>query len=112
MLDPQVISTSDGNGTPGIARRPVAGAATVAQFLYGILAQAVPGTAIVRTRVNGETGFVFTREHGGVSEVYGVLTCAVAAGRITRLWFSMNPAKLVAWNTAAPDTATGSSAYA
>ncbi|QIM16717.1 sigma-70 family RNA polymerase sigma factor [Leucobacter insecticola] len=98
VLDPRVVSVSDGNGRIGIAKRPTVGAEQVARFLLGILRRPLPGTAIERVEVNGLPGFALVRTGlRGRKRVTGVISFGVESGRISNIWFAMNPDKLSAW---------------
>lgn len=98
ILDPNVVSVSDGNGRTGIARRPVAGAGNVARFLLAILRSPLPGTAVERADVNGTPGFALVRSGlDGQEQVTGVVALTIGDGRICNIWFMMNPDKLSAW---------------
>jgi RNA polymerase sigma-70 factor (ECF subfamily) len=98
VLDPNVVSVSDGNGRIGIARRPVSGANDVAHFLLGILRRPLPGTSIERVVVNDAPGFALVQPMtAGVRAVTGVISFGVEAGKIRTIWFAMNPDKLGAW---------------
>ncbi|WP_308799014.1 RNA polymerase sigma factor SigJ [Agromyces silvae] len=110
VLDPAVVSTSDGGGKVRAARRPVEGAEGVARFLLGILAKR-PDVSIEERAVNGRLGFVVVNRDGGVEAVmqFGV-SGAVTTGatgatgaaapdtaRIGRIWIVLNPDKLRAF---------------
>lgn len=98
ILDPQVVSVSDGNGRIGIARQPVVGAENVARFLLGILRHPLPGATIERIEANGFPGFAHVRTGWrGRRKVLGIVTLNVEAERIRNIWFTMNPDKLTAW---------------
>lgn len=98
VLDPDVVSVSDGNGRLGVARRPVIGAEHVARFLLGILRHPLPGAAVERAEVNGTPGFALVRtSRKGQRKVLGIVSLNVEAGRIRNIWFAMNPDKLRAW---------------
>ena len=94
ILDPQVVSVSDGGGRVRAALRPVVGADHVARFLLGVLAKASPGTTIEQREVNGRAGFAVT--DGG--RVTGVVALGTTEGGIRDLWIMLNPDKLHAWN--------------
>jgi RNA polymerase sigma-70 factor (ECF subfamily) len=94
ILDPDVVSVSDGGGRVRAALRPVVGADKVARFILGVLAKAGPAVAIEQREVNGQTGFAVT-EAGTVT---GVVALGAAEGRIHDVWVVLNPDKLHAWN--------------
>jgi RNA polymerase sigma-70 factor, ECF subfamily len=97
ILDPQVVTVSDGGGRVSAARRPVTGADNVARLLLGILAKAAPGVAIEPREVNGQAGFAVV--DGG--QVTGVVALGTSGERIRNIWIMLNPEKLRAWNVAA-----------
>ncbi|MFI7697882.1 RNA polymerase sigma factor SigJ [Nonomuraea sp. NPDC049480] len=89
VLDPDVVLRSDGGGlVPGVARRPVTGAANVARLLLGVAARHAVTPRL--STVNGATGLVF--EAGGT--VVGVMGFTVAGNLITEIDFVVNPGKL------------------
>jgi RNA polymerase sigma-70 factor (ECF subfamily) len=103
VLDPAVVSTSDGGGKVSAARRPVEGAEHVARFLLGIIAKRTDVSFEVR-EINGEPGFVVIGASGGVEGVLLIGASAAAEGapeasapRIDRIWIVMNPDKLRAF---------------
>ena len=90
VLDPDVVLRSDGGGrVAGVARHPVTGADRVARLLIAIAGRQ-PFTGDLRS-VNGSAGLVFQTGE----EVVGVMGFTVAAGRITRIDFVLNPEKLL-----------------
>lgn len=107
VLDPAVVSTSDGGGAVRAARRPVEGAENVARFLLGILAKRAD-VAIEERLVNGRRGFVVVNGDRRVEAVLqlGVSLAAPAPAaavepdvpaRIDRIWIVLNPDKLRAF---------------
>ena len=100
VLDPNVVTVSDGNGLIGIAKRPVVGAEAVAHFLLGIISKPRWDTAIEPAEVNGTSGFalVGSTPDGG-RKVFGVVSLDVEAERIRAIWITMNPDKLTAWES-------------
>jgi RNA polymerase sigma-70 factor (ECF subfamily) len=112
VLDPAVVSTSDGGGKVRAARRPVEGAESVARFLLGILAKR-PDVSIEVRAVNGRSGFVVLNDDGGIEGVIQLSVSAptedhdtvgavdpageVDAARIDRIWIVLNPDKLHAF---------------
>jgi RNA polymerase sigma-70 factor, ECF subfamily len=89
VLDPDVVLRSDGGGlVPGVARRPVIGAANVARLLLGVVARNAVTPRL--STVNGSTGLVF--EAGGA--VVGVMGFTAAGDLITEIDFVVNPDKL------------------
>ncbi len=94
ILDPQVVTVSDGGGRVSAARRPVVGADNVARLLLGILAKAAPGVVIEPREVNGQGGFAVVEE----GQVTGVVSLGTSGDRIRNIWIVLNPEKLRAWN--------------
>ncbi|WP_037067386.1 RNA polymerase sigma factor SigJ [Pseudonocardia acaciae] len=92
VLAPDVVATTDSGGKVPSARRPVAGAARVAQLMLGIATLHRSATFEVTT-VNGLPGIV-AYEDGRVVAVSGV---DVAGGLVTQLWIVTNPDKLTHW---------------
>lgn len=98
VLDPRVISQSDGNGMIGIARRPVVGAEQVARFLLGILRNPIVEASIERVEVNGALGFALVSDPAGSTRtVVGVVSFGIERERIRNIWITMAPEKLTAW---------------
>jgi RNA polymerase sigma-70 factor (ECF subfamily) len=102
VLDPAVVSTSDGGGRVNAARRPVEGAENVARFLLGILAKR-SDLGLEEREVNGRLGFVARDADGRVAGVIQLEASAPAGGeeaepaRIDRVWIVVNPDKLGAF---------------
>ena len=96
ILDPEVVTVSDGGGKVSAARRPVVGVDNVARLLLGLLAKAAPGVTIEPREVNGQAGFAVVE--GG--RVTGVVALGTSGERIRNIWIMLNPDKLRAWNTA------------
>lgn len=97
VLAPDAVSTSDGGGMRGVARRPVVGADRVARFLLGSLAKWQPQVGIETTTVNDRPGLVAVHR-AAPGQVIGVVALDTGAGRIRSLWITMNPDKLRPWN--------------
>lgn len=95
VLDPAVVSTSDGGGKVSAARRPVDGAEHVARFLLGILAKRTD-LVLAERDVNGRRGFVAQSHDGKVAAVIQLGASADGAG-IDRIWIVLNPDKLAAF---------------
>jgi RNA polymerase sigma-70 factor (ECF subfamily) len=90
VLDPQVVLRSDGGGqVSGVARRPVVGADEVARLLLGIASRSTTYT-VGLAEVNGATGLVVQDD----DQVIGVVGFSVADGRVTDIFFVLNPEKL------------------
>jgi RNA polymerase sigma-70 factor (ECF subfamily) len=101
VLAPDVVLRSDGGGViGGVARRPVVGADKVARLMLSVAAKRVAFPWACE--VNGATGLVFEDESG----VVGVMGFSVGDGRITEIYFVVNPAKLS--RVVAPSTLHGS----
>jgi RNA polymerase sigma-70 factor (ECF subfamily) len=91
VLDPQVVLRSDGGGrVSGVARRPVVGADEVARLLLGIASRSTTYT-VGLAEVNGATGLVVQDDD---DQVIGVVGFSVADGRVTDIFFVLNPEKL------------------
>ncbi len=93
VLDPDVVTRSDGGGRVRAALNPVVGADRSARFLLGVLSKAgslVPAMEIV----GGRTGIVF-RQEGAVA---GTTSFQIRDGRIVDVWITVNPDKLRAWS--------------
>lgn len=100
VLDPQVVSVSDGNGKIGVAQHPIIGAENVARFLLGILRHRTMDMAIERVEVNGALGFALARTTPqGRREVFGIVSLSVEAEKIRNIWFTMNLDKLATWQS-------------
>lgn len=92
LLDPDVISVSDGGGVVSAHRHPIAGSDRVAHAYAGI-ARAAGGLRLLERTVNGQPGLV--AQIDGVTVT--VLAFDIAGGRITHIWAVRNPDKLRAW---------------
>jgi RNA polymerase sigma-70 factor (TIGR02957 family) len=95
VLAPDVVLVSDGGGKRKAARRPLAGAAEVAQFLIGIGQRPYHGVAVEDmtveiTDVNGVTGVVIA----GGGSILSVMTAEVENGRVRAFHLVANPDKL------------------
>ncbi len=88
LLDADVVLLSDGGPDRHAARRPVVGAARVARFAINV-AKRQPLTSVEVTEVNGSPAVVL--EAGGTTVV---VTGEQHEGRVTRLYFLLNPDKL------------------
>lgn len=100
VLDPAVVSASDGGGKVSAARRPIEGAENVARFLLGILAKRTDLTLAERV-VNGRLGFVAEVREGAADagRVAAVIQLGASDGSasIDRIWIVLNPDKLRAF---------------
>ncbi len=105
LLHPDVVSIGDGGGKAPAARRPVHGAAAVAQLLGG-LARLYPGLIeqVEPALVNGELGVALRRPfaaRSGQRLSGAVLLAVVSKGRIVGVYNVVNPDKLPAsWASA------------
>ncbi len=98
LLAPDVVLRSDGGGAVRAALRPIEGADKVARFLVGLL-NGLGDTEVVvdLVSVNGTAGMVVSLRppDSAVAHRVGVYAFDVSPdGRIDRLWFVLNPAKL------------------
>ena len=94
MLDPDVVTRSDGGGKIRAALRPVLGPDRTARFVLGIIDKNVQNQLEPRVEtVNGLTGVVFRRD--GVVAV--VVSVNVQDDKITDVWLTLNPDKLAYW---------------
>lgn len=87
-----VVSYSDGGGVVRASRIPVAGAATVAKYVRAFAGHFWTGVEISWATVNGESAALLSRD----GRVFTVLTVAVTADGIDRIFWMMNPDKLAA----------------
>lgn len=92
LLDPDVVSRSDGGGKVRAALRPVIGRDKVSRFLLGLIRKE-PGMELVEDDVNGVPGLTVRMAGTTVA----VLAMDVLDGVITNLWLVVNPDKLHAW---------------
>ena len=101
ILDPDVVSVSDGGGIVRAALRPVHGADNVARFLLGIL-QKQPGLRVEDRAVNGERGLVVLAGDPAADQprdqVSAIVSLGTDATSIRNVWIMLNPDKLRAWN--------------
>jgi RNA polymerase sigma-70 factor (ECF subfamily) len=94
VLAPDVVAVSDGGGVVNAARRPIEGAARVADFLVGAARRVAFETTTVW--LNGSPAALIVGD--GVNVAVSV---AVADGRITRIYAVLNPHKLSGLDTVA-----------
>ncbi|MGW5382472.1 hypothetical protein [Nocardia sp. NPDC003963] len=90
MLAADVGSVTDGGGRPGVARRPLRGAAQVARYLAATASRSV---ASVQTCVHEVNGVPALLAWSG-SVLVGVLVPEIADGRITVVRIVADPDKL------------------
>jgi RNA polymerase sigma-70 factor (ECF subfamily) len=94
LLDPEVVTRSDGGGRVRAALNPVLGADRTARFLLGVLAKSGDIVPSMET-VAGRTGIVF-RQDGAV---WGTAAFNIQGGLIVDVWITLNPDKLANWAT-------------
>lgn len=92
LLDPRVTLRSDGGGFVSAALRPVSGVSNVARFVLGVLAKQ-PGLAVREEATGDGLGYSWSAD----DVVRGILNLGVSEGRVTEVWFTLNPQKLGAW---------------
>lgn len=100
VLDPDVVSRSDGGGIVSAGTRPIHGLERVARLLVGLVRRGLPGEPAITWRlapVNGRTGLVIEASGAVVS----VIDLAVRDGRVAELAAVANPDKLTRWQGAA-----------
>lgn len=90
LLADDVVSYSDGNGMPGIARKPIAGALNVARFWQGLAAKRPPDAELRVAAVNGRPGLLTFI--GG--RLFSVISLHVEQDRIRRIFIVVTPDKL------------------
>lgn len=90
VLDANVVWTSDGGGTPGVARRPIRGVKSVARFVKMLSQRALPGTEAHMLTINGEPGVLITRD----GRPFVTLAIELEGIRIRSIWAVANPDKL------------------
>ncbi len=90
-LADDVTLYSDGGGRVTAARKPVHTAKKVAHFLLSILNKAPDGFAIAVTTVNGQPGFLVTRDE----QPFAVWSFHIADRKIQNIYVVLNPEKLV-----------------
>ena len=94
LLDPHVVSVSDGEDLVRAARKPVFGAEAVAHYLLNVISahRRATGEQVTLSlgTINGRTGIVVQE---GVTVVTAV-DVIIDAGRIARIALQVNPEKL------------------
>ena len=90
ILAEDVVSYSDGGGAVRASRWPVIGRERVARFFHAFAPQFWPGVEAVLVEVNGTASFSL-RNAGGE---FAVVSLAVGASGIERVFWQFNPAKL------------------
>ncbi|MFE3445116.1 RNA polymerase sigma-70 factor [Nocardia sp. NPDC059180] len=90
VLAPEVVLMSDGGGVKRAAQRPVTGVDTVVRYILSGIDKLGAALTCEPTTVNGHAALLLCV--GG--EVEGVMAFAVGGGRITGIYFVLNPQKL------------------
>lgn len=107
VLDPNVVSLSDGGGIIPAGSRPIRGVERVARLLVGLVRRGESEGLDVIWRpapVNGRTGLIV--EANGA--VVGVVDLAIHDGRVAELATVVSPVKLARWRTdGVRETTTG-----
>ena len=104
VLDPDVVSRSDGGGIVAAGTRPIHGVERVARLLVGLARRGVTEGLDVAWRpapVNGRTGLIV--EANGA--IVGVVDLAIRDGRVAELATVVNPDKLTRWRSGTGDRA-------
>lgn len=89
VLAPDAMVVSDGGGKVRAPLDPAHGAASVADYVTGLLA----GQPVAVESVNGRTGLVLHRSGQAVA----VISLSVAGAQVTAVWIVLNPDKLHRW---------------
>ncbi|MEV1285807.1 RNA polymerase sigma factor SigJ [Micromonospora sp. NPDC049679] len=108
VLAPDAVMIGDGGGVVSAARHPVVGAARVARFVAGIFRKAVKEATTILVEpvlINGDLGLLTEATHPDGRAMRFTMAFAVADGRITGIFDQLNPAKLTAVPTPAPERA-------
>ncbi|GAA0449001.1 RNA polymerase sigma24 factor [Paractinoplanes deccanensis] len=90
LLAPGVVSLSDGNGAPGVARRPVEGALRVAKFMMALSEWIWDGAELRWLASNGQSALLIRLADGRTA----YLTAGATAEGIDRVLWQMVPEKL------------------
>lgn len=91
LFAPEVTSLSDGNGRPGIARRPLVGAERVAKYLMA-MTWFWDGVEAQWLSTNGQPAALLRR--GGA--IYGMLAISASGEGIEQVLWMFNPQKITA----------------
>jgi RNA polymerase sigma-70 factor (ECF subfamily) len=108
VLAPDAIMIGDGGGVASAARRPVVGAVQVARFVAGIFRRAVKEATTILVEpvlVNGDLGLLAEVTYPDGHAMRFTMAFALADGRITGIFDQLNPAKLTAVPSPAPERA-------
>lgn len=91
LLHPGVVALIDSGGDLIAETLPVSGADRVIPGLLDLVA----GASLATQPVNGVTGLVARR---GI-RVVGIVAFDVEDGCVTKVWVTLNPLKLLRWNS-------------
>jgi len=101
VLAPDVVSIADGGGqVRGAARRPIVGATKLAAYLMGGMAKYGVRMKMSPMAVNGQPGLRVEVD----GQMMGAVSVGVANGRVTHIFTTANPDKLVRLDTETPLT--------
>ena len=101
MLAPDAVLYSDGGGKAHAAPRPLTNRRQIAKLFSVVFPKAAAHhVEIVRTRVNGRPGVVFSIGGRAVE----VFTFDESRGRVGTLYAVLNPDKLGRWSSPEPDS--------
>ena len=90
VLAPDVVALADGGGVVQAALNPIVGADRVARFLIRGTSRVTDPVTVAPIVINGNPALMM-RLNG---ELDGIMTAAMAGGRITGLYYVRNPSKL------------------
>jgi len=106
VLAPDVVFVGDGGGLFPTSRRPVVGAVKVARFALGLFRRAARETQDLRilpVLVNGVPGIQVEAEFRPDLPLRGIMWCVADGGRLTAIYYQVNPAKLARVPWTSPD---------
>ncbi len=95
VLAPDVELRADGGGVVQAAPNAVRGPDHVARFLLGVLAKQ-PSLRFEEEQTADGLGYAMRLD----GRLFGIVTFAVDAGRVTRVWLVVDPRKLSRWERA------------
>ncbi|MEV7625943.1 RNA polymerase sigma-70 factor [Actinoplanes sp. NPDC089786] len=90
VLAPDVVALADGGGVVQAALNPIVGADRVARFLIRGTSRVTDPVTVASIVINGNPALMM-RLNGDLD---GIMTAAMAGGRITGLYYVRNPSKL------------------
>ncbi|MEV6635834.1 RNA polymerase sigma-70 factor [Actinoplanes sp. NPDC051470] len=90
VLAPDVVALADGGGVVQAALNPIVGADRVARFLIRGTSRVTDPVTVAPIVINGNPALMM-RLNGDLD---GIMTAAMAGGRITGLYYVRNPSKL------------------